>query len=190
MVRKIKAILEDVESEIVLLKVGDFTLEAYPSFNILKDFKIGDQYDFYAFLELNDWSSSLYIFKDNIEREVFEMLKKVSKIGPRMASKILRKIDAREFIALINSQDKEELEKLPGIGKKTAERLVSELQESLSKYSNIDNIHHKKNKNSKEAIEALESLGFQKYEILKVLEELNTSDMSTEEIIKKCLSRL
>ncbi|KUK16278.1 MAG: Holliday junction ATP-dependent DNA helicase RuvA [Petrotoga mobilis] len=190
MIRKINATIEDFEEEKVLIKIGALTLEAYPSYNVIRYLKKGDQYDFFASLEINEWNTSLYIFKDKIERDVFESLKKVSKIGPRIASKILRKTDAEEFIRMINTQDTMLLSNLPGIGKKTAERLISELSNSFSAYSTGVDTQSYGNNNVKEAIEALETLGFQRYEIMKVIGQLDLEDLKTEEIIKECLTKL
>ncbi|MDN5345572.1 Holliday junction branch migration protein RuvA [Petrotoga halophila] len=190
MIRKINATIEDFEDEKVLIKIGALTLEAYPSFNVIRYLKKGDKYEFFASLEMNEWNTSLYIFKDKIERDVFESLKKVSKIGPRIASKILRKTDAKEFIEMINAQDTTLLSNLPGIGRKTAERLISELSNSFNAYSAGGNTQSYGNKNVKEAIEALEALGFQRHEIMKVIGQLDLEEQKTEEIIKECLTRL
>ncbi|PNR95636.1 Holliday junction branch migration protein RuvA [Petrotoga sp. 9PWA.NaAc.5.4] len=189
MIRKIKAIIEDIEDEIVLIKFGNITLEAYPSFKVLQNLKVGEEYDLYAFLETNEWNTSLYIFKEKIERDVFESLKKVSKIGPRTAAKILKKISADILINMINLQDLDGLSKLPGIGRKTAERLISELSNAFQdvKYSPEEVLL---NINVKEAIEALEALGFQRYDILKVINDTELKNMKTEDIIKVCLTKL
>jgi len=190
MIRKINAVIESFEDEKVLIKIGPLTLEAYPSFNVIRCLKEGDQYEFFASLEISEWNTSLYIFKDKIERDVFESLKKVSKIGPRIASKILRKTDAEEFIQMINAQDTMLLSNLPGIGKKTAERLISELSNSFSAYSTGTDTQSYGSSNVKEAIEALETLGFQRYEIMKVIGQLDIEELKTEEIVKECLTRL
>lgn len=189
MIRKIKAIIEDIEDEIILIRIGDIVLEAYPSFKVLQNHNVGDKVDFYVCLETNEWNTSMYIFEDKFERDVFEALKKVSKMGPRTSSKILKKVSAEMLVGMINAQDINGLSGLPGVGKKTAERMIAELSEAFNNFAQFST-DLSSTKNVRDALEALETLGFQRYEVMKIINELDLKNMSTEDIIKNCLTKL
>src|SRR5690606_31340185 len=101
----------------------------------LQNHNVGDKVDFYVCLETNEWNTSMYIFEDKFERDVFEALKKVSKMGPRTSSKILKKVSAEMLVGMINAQDINGLSGLPGVGKKTAERMIAELSEAFNNFA-------------------------------------------------------
>lgn len=134
----------------------------------------------------------LYGFIDLEERSLFRALIKVNGVGPKLAIAILSSILPAEFIQCIYNQDTALLTKLPGIGKKTAERLVVEMKDSVKnlsytipKSTNAGIINH-----SEEAISALESLGFKRQEASKVVDKINDGSQSSEQLIREALRSL
>jgi len=189
MIRKLRATIEEIEEEIILIRIGNIVFEAYPSFKVLQNYNIGDEVDFYVCLEINEWNSSMYVFEDKFERDVYEALKKVSKIGPRTSSKILKRVSAEMLVSMINAEDIVGLSELPGVGKKTAERLIAELSGIFNTVGPFA-ADLSTTKNVRDALEALEALGFQRYEIMKIINEMDLKNMSTEDIIRNCLTKL
>ncbi len=136
----------------------------------------------------------LYGFSSNNEREMFRMLISVSGIGTKMAQIILSGIRPDELVRTITAQAIHTLTSIPGVGKKTAERLVLELKDKVSKMESSDKIFDLPNSGASirsEALTALISLGFSRdkaeQSLRGVLSEANGISISVEELIKRAL---
>lgn len=138
---------------------------------------------------------SLYGFLSNEELRMFELLLSVSGIGAKSAIQILSAITPSSFALAVISNDVSKIVKIPGIGKKTAERIILELkdklktEEAMGKNEDVKVAIHE-NENCAEAVTALQVLGYTRKEIDKALEKVNTEGLSVEEIIRKALSIL
>ena len=137
----------------------------------------------------------LYGFFSQEEYDLFQHLIGISGIGPKVAQSILSEVTPHDFYRLIERQDVKGITKLPGIGKKTAERIVLELKDKFSAYTDIDTnnadavVRSTSDSMIAEAIEALTNLGFQQNEIQNVFQR-KTDYQSTEELIRYALSEL
>ncbi len=136
----------------------------------------------------------LYGFSGESEREMFRMLISVSGIGPKMAQTILSGIHPNELIRTISTGALSSLTAVPGVGKKTAERLILELRDKVSKIEGSDKIIDLPNSSSSvraEALTALVSLGFSREKaeqsLRGVLNNAVTKNLSVEELIKNAL---
>lgn len=136
----------------------------------------------------------LYGFLDRKERELFRGLIKVNGIGPKLAISILSNITPNEFIQCIQQENSSFLMKLPGIGKKTADRLVIEMRDSISQFSMLSieppNKSAHRMSGQDEAVCALEALGYKPQEALKVVNKLNNGSKSCEQLIREALQIL
>ena len=134
----------------------------------------------------------LYGFFDKDERALFRALIKVNGVGPKMAITILSSIRPDEFIQCINQQNTEQLTKLPGIGKKTAERLVIEMKDGLKQFasSNSSTKTVRIIREQDEAISALEALGYKQQEAVKVISKIDDGTKSCEQLIRQALQVL
>jgi Holliday junction DNA helicase RuvA len=126
---------------------------------------------------------SLYGFIDKAEQKMFENLLKISGVGPKAAMAICSSFTPSSFAKILTAKDVTLLKKAPGIGPKTALRIVTELGD----INTITAISITDDKNM-ESIMALESLGFRRDEILKVINGLEAN--STGEIVKLALQKL
>ena len=137
---------------------------------------------------------SLYGFFTKSEKEMFNLLTSVNGIGPKSAITILSAIDSNELIEIISTSNSYLLQKFPGIGKKTAERIILELKDKVIKDSILELSVDGKNKTSikNEATEALLSLGYNRNSAEKIISQIQaqSADLSTEDIIKIALSKL
>ena len=138
----------------------------------------------------------LYGFYDKQERALFRALIKVNGVGPKMAITILSSIRPDEFIQSIHQQNTALLIKLPGIGKKTAERLVVEMKDNIqqlpmmvSANANIE-LSVSSVTQASEAISALETLGYKPQEALKVINKLDDGQKTCEQLIRQALQML
>jgi Holliday junction DNA helicase RuvA len=136
----------------------------------------------------------LYGFLDKQERSLFRALIKVNGVGPKLAMAILSSITPNEFIQCILQENAMMLTKLPGIGKKTAERLVVEMKDSIKQLGAIsaDFIHQIPHmaRSQDEAISALESLGYKPQEAVKVVNKIDDGIKSCEQLIREALQVL
>lgn len=147
----------------------------------------------HTYFQVKEDSQTLYGFADKIEKEIFKLLISVSGIGGNTARNMLSHANPKELMSAIASNDLKTIQAIKGIGTKTAQRLVIELQEKVVKLFNIEDLsvaYH--NTNSEEALSALEVLGFVRKsseKIVKKIVEL-TPDATVEMIIKQALKNL
>lgn len=136
----------------------------------------------------------LYGFLERQERELFRALIKVNGIGPKVAMSILSSTTPNEFIQCIQQENASFLMKLPGIGKKTAERLVVEMRDSIKQFSvSVANSLSKAipmMSGPDEAVSALEALGYKPQEALKAVNKINDGSKSCEQLIRDALQVL
>ncbi len=136
----------------------------------------------------------LYGFLEKKERTLFRALIKVNGIGPKLAIAILSSMIPDEFMQSIHQQDVARLTKLPGIGKKTAERLVVEMKDSLNQLSSmIDSPIINTTfvpRQQDEAISALEALGYKRSEASKVITAIDDGQQTCEQLIRRALQAL
>ncbi len=135
----------------------------------------------------------LYGFLDQSERSLFRTLIRINGIGPKSAIAILSSISPEDFVQCIRDEDPARLVKLPGIGKKTAERMLIELRDSLTDLctssSNISSSVLTSDV-AEEAISALEALGYKASEARKVVKQLHDGQKSCEQLIRQSLQKL
>ena len=139
----------------------------------------------------------LYGFLDSFEKELFGLLISVAGVGPRLAVNILSNIPAREFCQGIDREDLKRLSAIPGIGKKTAERLILELKEKIRRLPLPPAAPGSPPRNIlgsglvEDALAALVSLGYKENRAQKALESLETDEnTSVETLIRSALKIL
>lgn len=135
----------------------------------------------------------LYGFLSQEYYEFFELLLTVSGVGPKMALGILSTMKPEDFYLAVQSKDIKALTKLPGVGKKTAERMLLELKDKVgsitSEGDSFEETVAAGGSNAvAEAIEALNSLGYSNSEIMPVLQQIpNAADLSGEALLRQAL---
>lgn len=133
----------------------------------------------------------LYGFIHREERSLFRELIKVNGVGPKMAIAILSGTTPQEFIHNIQQENTAFLTKIPGIGKKTAERLIVEMRDPLSQLQmSLSEPHTLKLNIQHEAMSALEALGYKKQEATKVIQQIDDGQKSVEQLIRQALQSL
>ncbi|HBB53148.1 MAG TPA: Holliday junction branch migration protein RuvA [Legionellales bacterium] len=135
---------------------------------------------------------NLYGFLEQEEKALFKALLKVNGIGPKSAIGILSTISPSMLIQSIQLQDKTMLTKLPGVGKKTAERMMIEMQDILKDSLIVQQeiAQLPQSQAASEAISALEALGYRRFEALEAVKKLKNESLDAQGLIKKALQLL
>ncbi len=157
---------------------------------------IGKSVELMTYLHVREDILDLYGFADDIERDVFLKLISVSGIGPRSGITILSGATPQEFKKRIIAEDVKSLTVIPGIGPKTAKRIILELKEKfVDEDVDISNLFgvEKTSDEIKDAVQALLSLGYKRGQINEALKKVKDTDElegSVEVLIKQALSKM
>ena len=194
----IKGTLEEKSTNYVVIDVGGIGYKIFMSnISINEIGDLGNKVKVHTHYYVREDNISLYGFLTHEELKMFELLLSVSGIGAKSAISMLSNITPAGFAMAIISNNVALLKKIPGIGPKTAQRIILELQDKLkseqeltkqSEQTEIKVINN--NENVEEAMQALQILGYNKKEIEKAFEKIANTDVSVEELIKKGLSIL
>lgn len=136
----------------------------------------------------------LYGFHQQQERTLFRTLIKVNGVGPKLALAILSSVTPDEFVHTIRQDDSEALTRFPGIGKKTAERLLIELKDAVKDWTGgepsgqVSAIPPQRHVD--EAIAALIALGYKPAEASRVARSVDDGNKSSEQLIRDALKQL
>jgi Holliday junction DNA helicase RuvA len=147
----------------------------------------------YTYLSIKEDAHTLFGFISKIEREIFKLLISVSGVGPSIARTMLSSMTTDEIQQAIASGDVAVIQSVKGIGAKTAQRVLIDLKDKISKTYAIDEVSVSiSNTNKNEALTALEVLGFNKKLSEKVIDKILQKDksLSVEGIIKSALKNL
>lgn len=160
--------------------------------------EIGSIVKIHTYMKVREDDVSLYGFNTNEELRMFELLLSVSGIGAKSAINILSNITPSSFALAVISNDINTLKKLPGIGAKSAQRVILELKDKLkteeavrkNEPSEEMKIAIQEDDKMEEAISALQVLGYSKKEIDTAIEKIDTAELTVEDIIRKGLNNL
>ena len=191
----VKGTLEEKANDYIVLEAGGIGYKIFMSSSSIATMEeCGNIVKVHTYYHVREDNISLYGFKTKEELNLFELLISVSGIGSKSAISMLSNITPSSFALAVITDDVKKLTDLPGIGKKTAQRIILELKDKLKAQENETKVDVKEiiknDDNIEEAIAALQILGYNKKEIEKVLEKIETKEMSTEDIIKNGLKYL
>ena len=192
----IKGSLEQKSNNYVVIDVGGIGYKIFMATKAIETLgEIGKVVKVHTHYYVREDNISLYGFNTNEELRMFELLLQVSGIGAKSAIAMLSEISPSSFALAVISDDISQLVKIPGIGKKTAARIVLELKDKLKTEEAITKTEEVKlsvtnEEETSEAIAALQVLGYTKREIEKALENVDTKNLQLEEIIKQGLKNL
>lgn len=152
----------------------------------------GSELFLHTHLVVREDAQILYGFASDDERLLFRTLLKVNRVGAKMALGILSAMTANDFRRCVEYEDTTTLSKIPGVGKKTAERLIVEMRDRIDKVVPMTTgtapLTGEASARS-EAHDALVALGYKAKEVNKLISKLNTDDKSAEDIIRHALKQ-
>ncbi len=190
----IKGTFESRTMDYIVVDVNGIGYKIFMSENSMKNIgEIGTIVKVHTYLKVREDDVSIYGFSSVEELRMFELLVSVSGIGAKSAITILSNIEPSTFAVAVVSNDVNTLKKLPGIGAKSAQRIILELKDKL-KSIDVENQENTelsniitKNENVEELITALQVLGYSRKEIENILPKLDKNDSNLESMIKKAL---
>ncbi len=171
--------------------------------------ELEQQATIYTHFVVREDAQLLYGFANKVERKLFRLLIKVNGVGPKLALAILSNMSADQFVSCVRHDDISAIVKIPGVGKKTAERLLIEMRDRLKDWQ-AQQIHLVSddgvipeqlsaelsqettfvNDNKGDAINALLSLGYKQVQADKAVKSVYNRGMSSENIIRDALKSM
>ena len=159
--------------------------------------ELGDKITLLTHLSISENAHTLYGFFQPQERELFRALIKVNGVGPKLALTILSGIEPDEFVRCIQTQDTTSLINIPGIGKKTAERLIIETRDALSKWHTEQpaitqqaTASTHQSSSIDDAISGLTALGYKPNDAKRAVNKVFNSTHSSEQLIRLALQQM
>ena len=193
----IKGNLEVKNLNYVVIDVNGIGFKIFMSESAIQSLEeTGNNVKIYTHMNVKEDDISLYGFITSEELRMFELLIGVSGVGAKSAISMLSSITPSKFALAVISNDVKTLTKIPGIGPKSAQRIILELKDKLKTEEAIqtDNIELKtsivENNKLEEAVQALKVLGYTRQEIESVLAKIEANTLTVEDIIRKALSFL
>ncbi len=178
----------------IVLAVNGIGYKVNTTENTINQVHVGEQTTIYTHLALREDEMLLFGFNSKEELRMFHQLRSVSKIGAKVACGILSYFTPKELAINIYEGSIANISKAPGVGKKTAERMIVELKDKMSAMDlssdHSDSVAHKESVVHQETIDALMSLGYSKQEGQKAVKLIDTMDLSVDEMIKESLKLL
>jgi len=156
---------------------------------------VGERVTVYTHMVVREDAQMLFAFSDAAQRDVFRSLLKVSGVGPRVALAILSTLSTRDFFAAVTNDDAACLTRVPGIGRKTAERLIVEMRDRVMKQAGNDGetpvpAAERRENPVEDAVEALMALGYKPAEASRAIRGLDDVGQSSEDLIRQALRQL
>ena len=196
MISYLKGSLEAKNIDSIVIEVGGVGYKVFMSRNSMdKIGELGETVKVHTYMRVREDDVSLYGFCSNEELRMFEQLIGVSGVGAKSALTILSNISPSKFALAIISADVGVLKSLPGIGAKSAQRMILELKDKMKtdEAIQLDNVapqYIPENGNARDAVEALQVLGYARKDIDVALSKVDTNSLSVEDIIKQGLKYL
>lgn len=183
----------DIEESKVVLENNGIGYDIFVTSETISKCQNKDRVQLYIYMSVKEDGISLFGFYDKSEKQMFLRLITVSGIGPKLAASILSGISSQKLALIIASGDTASLNKIKGVGKKTAERIVLELKDKIAAEESSLSLDTDKiaepSDNVNDAIFALMSLGMTKAEAMSAVSKVADKTKSAEQILAEALKR-
>lgn len=195
MIAYIKGKVEYIADNYIIVDVNGIGYKINTSVSTIEKIpSIGCEIKVHTYLHIREDMMDLYGFLDKEELSVFEKLISVSGVGPKVSISVLSSITPSGFALAIANSDIKVLTRAPGIGNKTAQRIILELKdkintEDLLSLEDVDKPSYHINCFS-EAVNALVSLGYSSAEASRAVKSIDDKNMTVEEIVKTALKNM
>lgn len=195
MISRLSGIILEKDSASILIDVQGIGYEVHVSLNSLFDAPdIGESVTLHTHFVVRDDAQQLFGFTKLQERNLFRLLIKINGVGPKMAIAVLSGVSYDEFVRCVNQNDIAGLVKLPGVGKKIAERLLMEMRDKIPTLDSSSElaasaIEPTMAEISREAESALIALGYKPQEAAKMVNRTSEDERDSVEILIRAALR-
>lgn len=206
MIGNIRGIILEKQPPEILIEAGGVGYEVQvPMTSFYQLPEVGQEASLCIHFVVREDAQLLFGFANKQERAVFRELIKASGVGPKLALTILSGMNAQQFMQCVSMEDVTGLTKLPGVGKKTAERLLIEMRDRLTKLAksegyaetvhlspdlSVENTFVQRSDAKEEALSALIALGYKPAQASKVINSVFQTDISSEQLIRDALKAM
>lgn len=194
MIGLLRGVIIDKQPPALLLDVQGVGYEVEAPMTTFYDLPaVGERVSLYTHLAVREDAHTLYGFSKASDRGLFRALIRVNGVGAKLALTILSGMPANDFAVCVQAGDTAALVKLPGVGKKTAERLVVEMRDKLSDWSGTATVAGTPKARPdvanpvEEAVSALMALGYKASDASRLVRAVDSRERSTEDIIRAAL---
>ncbi len=185
MIGKIRGKLAELDGNVGLIETSSgVSYEIFLTASALSKNKINSTLEVYTYLQVREDANILFGFETKSEHKLFKMLIAVAGVGPRTAFGVVSFSKEEELLAAVRENDISYFERVPGLGKKTAMKIVLELSQKLDSEFELKKMYL--SEEDKTVVDALVSLGFKTNEAKKILSQL-PKNLSVEEKIRQGL---
>lgn len=183
-----------MEAEKIILENNGIGYELATSLKAMSHFQVGEEVKVYTRYIVRDDGVFLFGFYDEQERDMFDRLTKVSAVGPKVALSILSSVSVEGIVRAVQTQDLDTLTKAPGVGKKTAGRILLELMDQVKDWAIEGEALTQEETLPKQeefdvALQGLLNLGYQRSEAMRALKGLDPS-LPLSTLMRAALQRL
>ncbi len=189
MISKLDGKIEYVSEKFLVINVGGVGYKVFATSEILSTVKIEESASFWIYTAVRENAIELYGFRNTNELSFYELLLDVSGIGPKSALGILGIAPIETLRRAIATGDTAYLNKVSGIGRKTAEKIIVELRDKFSLYKD-DNLSDGQIREDEDTLEALKSLGYSQNEARDALKQVSNDTKGANARIKEALKVL
>lgn len=187
MISKIKGSLTEIDGNKGLIETSSgLTYEIFLTPKLLSSYSLDNEVAIYTYLQVREDAHILFGFESRNQKKLFEMLIAISGVGPKTAYGVISFSEEDELYDAVRSSDVGYFSKVPGLGKKTAMKIILELSTLLKSEFEIGKMHI--SEDDKTVVDALISLGFKSIDAKKILQKL-PKDLSIEDKIKEALKK-
>lgn len=200
MISYVKGLLTAIEGDVIVVEAGMIGLAVHVPLSLLDRLPgIGKEVQIYTYFQVREDAMTLYGFLSRQDRDMFRQLIGVSGIGPKAALGILSAMTPEDLRIAILSGDAKAIAKAPGVGPKTAGRLILDLKDKISPEDVLEQMASEPasfamggmTEAAREAVSALAALGYSSTEAARAVRQVEVSeDMSAEDVLKASLRHL
>ncbi|GAA6205406.1 MULTISPECIES: Holliday junction branch migration protein RuvA [Thalassotalea] len=204
MIGRLRGILVEKIAPEVLIECGGIGYEVtMPMTSIYALPELNEEAIIYTHFVVREDAQLLYGFANKVERKLFRLLIKVNGVGPKLGLAILSSMSADQFVSCVSHDDLTTIVKIPGVGKKTAERLLIEMRDRLKDWQagsdtsssegfalNVQQTDSYVNNAKGDATNALVSLGYSQQQADKAIKSIFSADKCSEDLIRDALKAM
>lgn len=204
MIGRLRGILVEKTAPEVLIECNGIGYEVtMPMTSIYALPELNEEAIIYTHFVVREDAQLLYGFANKVERKLFRLVIKVNGVGPKLGLAILSSMSADQFVSCVTHDDLTTIVKIPGVGKKTAERLLIEMRDRLKDWHvggeskpsdgfslNVQQSDTYVNNAKGDATNALVSLGYSQQQADKAIKSIFKADMTSEDLIRDALKAM